>query len=131
MIPRNRRLDDLAPIFRPLVNQLLAGIVEAGIAVFIVETRRSAAQHAEDLASGHSWVERSKHQDGLAIDLAPFEIYVEHGDKKANWNVHDPNWLRMGMIGEAIGLGWGGRWMTHPDLGHFELTIQVLPGHAV
>jgi peptidoglycan LD-endopeptidase CwlK len=120
---RDRKLDDLAPGFRGLVFIFLARCVEAGIALFVVETLRTEEQHQADLASGHSWIKRSKHQDGLAIDVAPYETYIEHGDKKANWDASDPSWQQMGEIGEALGLVWGGRW-KQKDSGHFELAAK-------
>jgi len=117
---RDRKLDDLDPRFKPLVFALLARIVEAGIAVMVVETRRTEAQHQADLASGHSWITHSLHQDGLAIDICPYETWQMHGDKKADWNAED--FAPLGPIGEALGLRWGGRWK---DWGHFEYVAPA------
>lgn len=98
---------------------LLARLVEARIPVVIVNTRRTDAEQAEALAKHVSWVPRSKHQDGLAIDIAPYETYAAHGMNKVLWDGSDPIWMRLGAIGEHLGLRWGGRW-TVKDLGHFE-----------
>jgi len=121
--PRDRKLDDLDPRFLPIVFQLLARFVEAGIPVLIVETRRSEAQHQADLASGHSWIVHSLHQDGLAMDVCPYAVWQETGDDKLQWLGSDPLWLRLGVIGEGLGLDWGGRWARR-DLGHFQLTVR-------
>jgi hypothetical protein len=118
---RDRKLDDLATLFRPLAYQLLARLVEAGIFVLVVETFRTEAQHQEDVASGHSWVQHSKHQDGLAIDICPYDIYSLHGEDKLQWDANDPVWQRIGSIGESLGLTWGGKWAQR-DMGHFEMT---------
>lgn len=118
---RDRKLDDLNPTFKSLAIALLARLVEAGIQVMIVETLRTAEQHAADVASGHSWITRSKHQDGLAIDIAPYSVWQLHGDDKLQWSADDPVWQQIGAIGESLGLKWGGRW-TQKDLGHFEMT---------
>lgn len=126
----SRRLDDLTPEFRPLAILLLARLVEAGIPVLIVDTLRTQAEHLENLKNGKSWIDVSKHLDGRiyrgisskgsdAIDVAPFEQYQLHGPDKLQWDGKDPVWQRMGLIGESIGLLWGGRWPV-PDLGHFE-----------
>jgi peptidoglycan L-alanyl-D-glutamate endopeptidase CwlK len=120
-LPRDRTLDSLDPRFLPLVYQLLARLTEAGILVMIIETRRTEAQHQADLASGHSWIAHSLHQDGLAIDLAPYQTYNETGADKLQWQASDPLWGRMGAIGKALGLGWGGDWQQK-DLGHFEFV---------
>lgn len=86
----------------------------------IIETLRTEEQHQEDIASGHSWVVHSKHQDGLAIDICPYYQYMEHGDDKLQWDSSDPIWQSIGLIGEDLDLTWGGRWQQK-DMGHFEL----------
>jgi hypothetical protein len=116
----NTALDSLDPIFKPLAFALLARLTEARIAVCIVNTRRTAVEQAAAVARGVSWVPHSKHQDGLAIDVAPYATWALSGDNKIEWDTHDPVWLKMGQIGEALGLRWGGRWTHTPDPGHFE-----------
>lgn len=98
---------------------MLAKFTEAEIQVMIVQTTRTQAEHAANLANGSSWIEHSLHLDGLAIDVAPFDVYQLHGPDKLKWDGGDPVWERMGKIGESVGLIWGGRW-TKRDLGHFE-----------
>ncbi len=119
-------LDSLDPIFKPLAFALLARLVEARIPVVIVNTRRTASEQAVNVAKGVSWVTHSKHEDGLAIDIAPFSVYDEHGGNKLQWDEQDPIWLRIGQIGEACNLRWGGRWQQK-DMGHFEYVGAVSP----
>ncbi len=114
----SRALNDLDPRFRPLAVELLARLVEAGIPVCIVDTLRTPEEHAANLAKGVSWTAHSKHLDGCAIDIAPYETFLAHGADKLLWDASDPVWARMGAIGEALGLRWGGRFR---DPGHFEL----------
>lgn len=126
----SRKLDDLHPDFKPLAITLLARIVEAGIPIMIVDTLRTPAEHADNLAKGTSWTTRSKHLDGLAIDIVPYETYQLHGPDKLQWDASDPVWLKMGLIGESLGLRWGGRWKDakgnpRPDSGHFELVTPT------
>lgn len=94
--------------------------------VMIVETLRTEEQHLEDVATGHSWVKRSRHQDGEAIDIAPFDTYALHGEDKVKWDASDPVWTKIGEIGEALGLRWGGRWQQK-DMGHFERVAAPAP----
>jgi hypothetical protein len=115
----SRRLDDLAPVFRPLAIELIARSVEAGIGVMIVDTLRTPEEHAENLRRGVSWTNRSKHLDGLAIDIAPYDEYSLAGPDKLLWNANNPVWGKLGAIGERLGLRWGGRW-RQKDMGHFE-----------
>lgn len=116
----SRALNDLSPAFRPLAMELLARATEAGIAVMIVNTRRTAEEQAANIAKRVSWVSHSKHEDGLAIDICPFETWNLHGPDKLAWSAADPAWSQLGAIGEALGLRWGGRWQQK-DLGHFEM----------
>jgi hypothetical protein len=88
--------------------------------VVIVDTLRTPAEHAANLAKGVSWTTRSRHLDGDAIDICPYATWDAHGPDKLNWDAADPVWQRLGAIGEAIGLRWGGRWKQQ-DWGHFEI----------
>lgn len=117
----SRKLDDLSPRFRPLAVELLARLTEAGIAVMVIDTLRTPAEHAANLASGVSWTKRSKHLDGDAIDICPYEVYNADGPDKLQWASNHPLWQKIGPIGEALGLRWGGRWAVK-DLGHFEFV---------
>lgn len=130
-----RQLAELSPRFRPLAMELLARLTEAKIPVLITCTGRSAAEQAEALRTGHSTVLRSKHQDGDAIDIAPYQQFLLHGEDKLEWDTTDPVWFRIGAIGEALGLRWGGRFKPLNavgigwDPGHFE--YQELPAAGV
>lgn len=125
----DRRLDSLDISFRPHAIELLARAVEAGLAVVIVQTRRTPEEHAANLASGRSRIKHSKHLDGLAIDIAPLAIYDLHGPDKIQWDASDPAWQKLGAIGEALGLTWGGRFRDEKgepwfDGGHFEMPTH-------
>jgi len=99
--------------------------VEAGIMVMIIDTWRSPAEHAANLAAGVSWTKHSKHLDGLAIDICPYQQFQLHGPDKLQWDGDDPIWTKIGTMGEALGLVWGGRWRKQRDLGHFEYVALV------
>lgn len=115
----SRKLDDLAPEFRPLACELIARCAEAGIAVMIIYTRRTQAEQDALIAGGRSWTTHSRHLTGHAIDICPYEEYELVGPDKLQWNGSDPVWQRIGNIGKGLGLVWGGDW-TQRDLGHFE-----------
>jgi hypothetical protein len=121
----SRALNDLHPKFKPIAIELIARIVEAKIAVMIIDTLRTPAEHAANLANGTSSTTRSKHLDGLAIDLCPYEIYSINGPDKLYWNTDAPEWFVMGKIGESLGLRWGGRWKKPHDPGHFEYVGKL------
>lgn len=115
----SRKLDDLSPRFKPLAIELVARCVEAGIPILIVDTLRTPAEHAANLASGVSWTTRSKHLVGDAIDVVPWSVWDVDGPDKLLWDSGHPIWQKVGKIGESLGLQWGGRW-KQKDMGHFE-----------
>lgn len=122
----SRSLNDLDPRFRPIAFELLARITEAGLCVMIVDTLRTQAEHEANLAAGVSWVRHSKHLDGLAIDLCPYEVYYAHGMKKLNWDAGSPEWEIIAKIGEKLGLRSGYRW-KQKDCGHLEYLVPEMP----
>lgn len=125
----SRALSDLDPRFRPFAFELIARLVERNLLVIIVCTGRTAAEQALAVKSGRSQVAHSKHQDGLAIDLAPWDTWMAHGSNKVAWEHDNPAWRIMGEIGEGLGLRWGGRFKPVGvdgvgwDPGHFELVV--------
>lgn len=123
----SRALNDLAPVFKPLAMELLARCVEQQIPVLIVNTRRTAAEQAINIANGTSQVRHSKHEDGLAIDICPYTQWMEFGSDKLAWNTDDPQWAKIGAIVESLGLRWGGRFVTLKDVGHAEYVAPPMP----
>lgn len=128
----SRALNDLNLKFRPLAIELLARLTEAGIPVLITDTLRTAEEQKVFLARGTSKVKHSKHQDGLAIDVVPYETYSMNGPDKLNWDTDSTasikTWKIMGTIGKSLGLRWGGDFRPLDrnglgwDPGHFEFV---------
>lgn len=93
----------------------------------IICTGRTEEEQAEAVRTGHSKVARSKHQDGLAIDICPYDQFLIHGPDKLQWSTSDPVWKTIGEIGMGLGLRWGGTFAPLDknglgwDPGHFEL----------
>jgi len=127
MVFADRRLDSLDPAFLPKAMELIARAAEAGVALMIVNTRRSQTEQAQAIAEGVSWTAKSRHLVGLAIDVAPYEQYALHGPDKLTWDEKDPAWQKVGAIGQALGLKWGvvvnG---VRKDLGHFEMPVALV-----
>lgn len=68
----------------------------------------------EDTATEITWTLKSRHLRGEAVDIYPKregEIWYEAPAEV---------WNRMGELGEAQGLTWGGRWKER-DLPHYQL----------
>jgi len=122
----------LSPAMRAVVLEFVAKLVEHGIVFKIVETWRTEERHRKLLARGASWTAKSKHlrtresasgetvPASDAIDLAPFDVWRLSGANKIMWDAENPQWWRMGKLGESLWLIWGGRWARR-DMGHWEL----------
>jgi peptidoglycan L-alanyl-D-glutamate endopeptidase CwlK len=60
---------------------------------------------------------QSYHNFGLA-----FDVVVLNAARKLDWDDSDPGWAAAGAAGKALGLEWGGDWVTFKDLPHFQYT---------
>jgi hypothetical protein len=123
-----RQLSELTPECRALAVEFLARLTEAQIPCLIACTGRTATEQAEAVRKGTSKVERSRHQDGCAVDVVPYAIFQIAGPDKLLWDGSDPVWRRIGAIAERLGLRWGGRFGESApgagdgwDPGHVEL----------
>ena len=123
-------LDDLDSRLKPRACELVARAAEAGIPVLLVGIIRTQAQQVVNVATGVSATLKSKHlpqppeNKALALDICPYEVFQLHGPDKLKWDTSDPAWAKLGAIGEALGLRWGGRWARPYDPGHFEYLLD-------
>jgi hypothetical protein len=118
-IPMITALEALHPYFRDKVIALLAKARTAGIELAVVETYRTRAKQTEYKTMGRKYTRNgagaSKHQYGLAVDVVPLV------EGKPQWH-NRALWYKVGVMGERLGLRWGGRWRHPYDPGHFEWT---------
>lgn len=137
----SRALDDLSAAMRPKAFELLARLVERGIAVMVVDTLRTAAEHQANLARGASATKLSRHlprrlrkacrdddpdaAKSDAMDLCPYELYAIAGPDKLRWDPTDAAWKAIGEEAQKLGLIWGGLWRAPHDPGHVELPRTV------
>lgn len=113
-----RSLDNLKEV-SPLIQEVAECALKHTTADFVVvDGGRSAEEHRNNVAAGRSWIRRSKHQDGLAIDIAAYS----HG--KITYNPAPYYKIAEAFYYCSDGLGipiiWGGEWKVQ-DLMHFEL----------
>lgn len=138
-----RSLDALTSPFYLLACEWIARVTARGVAVMIVQTRRTMVEHQANLAAGTSGTSLSLHLPrslrpatvvGVqtltvdfgkadAMDLAPYDQYNLHGPDKLKWDSKDPAWGVIGEEAEKLGLRWGGRWKSPFDPGHAELAL--------
>jgi hypothetical protein len=118
-LPMITDLNALHPYFREKVIALITQCKAKGIELAVVESYRTHAKQNEYKSMGRGYTRssggNSRHQYGLAIDVVPVV------DSVAQWN-NVRLWRKVGIIGEQLGLRWGGRWKSLYDPGHFEWT---------
>lgn len=125
-LPMIADLGALHPYFREKVAQLISICKEKGIELALVETYRTRAKQNEYKSMGKKYTRsgggHSKHQYGLAVDVVPIV------DSVAQWDDYKL-WRKIGVVGEQLGLRWGGRWRNPYDPGHFEWTAGLSSYH--
>ncbi len=113
------------PQLQELANKLLAECKKQGLIVKLGECFRSAAEQDALYAQGRTKPGNivtyargssysSMHQWGVAFD-------VIRNDGKGAYNDSDGWFTKVGKIGKALGLEWGGDWSSPVDKPHFQL----------
>jgi len=127
----SRKLEHLDPRVRAMAERMLSICAGEGIDLIITCTYRSSEEQAALYAQGRTSPGRivtnaqpgqSKHNarlNGKPASLAFDVVPIRSG--KAVWDAKDPVWMRVGQIGEEIGLAWAGRWKRFREFPHFEL----------
>ena len=125
-LPMIADLDALHPYFRDKISSLITMCKAKGIELAIVESYRTHSKQNEYKSMGGNYTRsgggKSKHQYGLAVDVVPMI------DSVAQWD-NAKLWRKVGVIGEQLGLRWGGRWKSLYDPGHFEWTGGLSSSH--
>ena len=114
----SRKIEDLTPVMQTKYT-LFKGKMDAdGIDFIITCTYRSQEEQDKLWAQGRTeqgrvvtWTKNSRHTKRDAFDIA----IMKNG--KITWDAKD--YQQAGVIGEACGLVWGGRWGI-PDFPHFQ-----------
>lgn len=83
-----------------------------GVPFQITEGRRSLQRQHQLLREGRSQTLASRHLSGRAFDIDVMGVPPD--------NVPQAVWDFGGVLGEALGLRWGGRWASLRDFRHFE-----------
>lgn len=122
----DRDWSKLDPVFSQLVLRVMDRLRQRGVEVVLLEGYRSP-ERQEALANQANKVTdarafQSKHQFGLAVDLAPYRdghLIISEADPWAA-KVYE----LLGQEAEAVGLTWGGHW-SFRDLGHIEAPGSI------
>jgi peptidoglycan L-alanyl-D-glutamate endopeptidase CwlK len=117
-----KNIATLEPEVRLVATMLIEKAVAQGINVKVIGGHRTYAEQDALYAQGRTKPGKlvtnakggySNHNFGLAFDIGIFSK-----DGKTYHGEH-PDYKRCGMIGESIGLEWGGRW-KFVDEPHFQ-----------
>ena len=119
--PRSEKnLATVQPQLQRLGRELLRRLAAEGLTFKVTSGNRTKEEQAALYAQGRTkpgpivtWTMKSRHIGGRAIDLTLFS------GKNPVWESR--HYDRAGVIGEELGLVWGGRWKRTPDRPHFEL----------
>jgi len=122
----NRDWSKLNPTFVPVVLAVMERCKTRGYPLVLLEGYRSP-ERQDALAEQGSHVTRarggqSKHQYGLAVDLAPIRNGRVVISERDPWAAEA--YKVLGEEAEAAGLTWGGRW-SFKDYGHIERPGSV------
>ena len=126
----SRKIEDLQPLLQVKARYFL-NLCErewpgGDVDVLITNTLRTMAEQQALYDQGRSkpgkivtWAKpgSSAHNYGLAFDFVPLRMGKPvWGTKGADLDL----WMRMGHLGETLGLEWGGRWKK-VDMPHFQI----------
>jgi peptidoglycan L-alanyl-D-glutamate endopeptidase CwlK len=120
--PRSEKnLATVQPQLQRLGRELLRRLAAEGLTFKVTSGNRTQAEQDKLYSQGRNgnkgpvvtWTRKSRHIGGKAIDLTLFS------GKNPVWD--SKHYDRAGVIGEQLGLIWGGRWKRTPDRPHFEL----------
>lgn len=123
----SRSLNDLNPVVRSLAEQHTTSCKSNGIDVMIIQTYRSDEEQDALYAQGRTAPGKivtnakggdSMHNYKLAYDMV---VLIEG---KINWSDRSL-YERIGELGEALDLTWGGRFKSLADLDHFQYTFGL------
>ena len=107
-----------------LVSVAALALSRSPIDFGIIDGVRTLEEQAAYVAQGVSWTMKSKHLDGLAIDIM---AYV---GGKGRWEAALYEKIAPAFKSAAVDAGvaivWGGDW-AQKDYGHYELAAPPLP----
>ena len=117
----------LLPEVRPYARALVERAHQAGITIKVISGLRTYAEQDALFAQGrtagghvvtNARGGESNHNFGIAFDIGVFEggVYLDSS----------PKYKAVGVLGQQLGLEWGGNWTTIHDEPHFQLR----PGWA-
>ena len=112
----SRNIEDCHPVLRKLALKLVDECEIRGLKIKITDCVRDGIEQADCVRRGTSGLSYpySHHNWGTAFDFC-------RNDGRGAYNNFDGFFDRVGLIGERLGLEWGGKWKNPIDKPHFQL----------
>ncbi|WP_309720830.1 M15 family metallopeptidase [Armatimonas sp.] len=110
------------PHFRALLRALKAYALDKGLEAKIISANRTWAEQDALYAKGRTKPGpkvtnarggQSNHNYQIAVDIGLF--------KDGDYLEESSHYKKVGPLGEALGLEWGGRWKDFPDTPHYQI----------
>ena len=111
----DKNLAEVDPALKAVAE---CALTRTSVDFVVVDGGRTAEEHKNNVAAGRSWIKRSKHQDGKAIDIAAYKAGKITYDPTLYYPIAGAFYLCSDDLGTPI--IWGGEWRVQ-DLMHFEL----------
>lgn len=111
--PTQQHLDSLSPSTRNKAYWMVWAVRSVGIPLIITSSIRTQVEQYKLVLAGRSKTMNSLHLQGRAFDVDLLGVSRD-AVPKAFWDILGP-WAE-----ENLQLGWGGRWRSIYDPGHFE-----------
>ena len=118
-------VDILYPPFCCSVIRIFAAARSENLTICVYETYRSQERQLELFNNGATKLKKNgMHHFGVAADL----VFVD-AQNNPRWDAKY-NWARLGVIGQGLGLEWGGSWSSFVDKPHFQLVPATVADQA-
>lgn len=113
-------------VARAFLPKAIAAMLLKGVDIGIISGTRTYAEQDALYAKGRTAPGNkvtnarggySNHNFGIAFDIGLF--------KDGKYLEESPLYAECGLIGESVGLEWGGRWKRFPDEPHFQLKTGL------
>jgi peptidoglycan L-alanyl-D-glutamate endopeptidase CwlK len=115
---------------------LIVAASSNGIKIVVTQGTRTLEEQAALYAKGRTApgpiVTNAKPGSSYHNFSLAFDIAVVGADGKITWDTkvdvdHDsePDYIEVGLLGESLGLEWGGRFKSLVDLPHFQVSFGL------
>ena len=107
-----RSLDNLKGVHPRLSQVVYRALQITDIDFAVTDGLRTAEEAAANRAKGTSYRKRSKHEDGLAVDLTPYVNGKLVQGKEEDWPYFNQlsKWMFQAAEDVGVKIEWGGNW---------------------